>query len=570
MKIKILDSHLISQIAAGEVIERPSSIVKELLENSLDAGATEILLEIEKGGTKLIRIRDNGCGIAKDELSMALRRHATSKISSMDDLAQVRSLGFRGEALASIASVAKFRLSSRTADDALGWQITAHDGCETCDLEPIAHPLGTTVEVNELFFNLPVRKKFLRSEQTEYNHIFEMVGKIALSRFDVSLNFKHNGKKVFSFDVAKNAQESLNRVALILGEEFANNSRSIAVTNRELKLSGWISAPGYSRSQADLQYIYVNGRIIRDRTITHALRQAYQDLLFSQRHPAVVLFLELDPTLMDVNVHPTKSEVRFADGRSIHDFLVKGLRDSLARSKEANAKEEGALSPYLSVPNHNYGERAPWSYGERVSEACDSKSSLDIPRLGFALTQLGDRYILAENGSGLVVVDMHAAHERISYEKLKQQCRQTKVLSQTLLIPYSVSLNNRDISVLEEHQDLLQKIGLSIDRVSPDVVLVRTVPVLLQNCDMEQLVKDIAADLLTYGSLDSATEQVEHLLATISCHSSIRSGQKLSLDTMNKLLREIESIEFGDRCSHGRPTWKVFTFTELDKIFLRT
>ncbi len=642
MKIRILDSHLVNQIAAGEVIERPGSVVKELLENSLDAGATEITIEVEAGGTKLISLRDNGCGIARNDMVLAIKRHATSKIASIDDLEQVRSLGFRGEALASIASIAKFKLSSHSAADDMGWQLISQGDSKDYILEPTAHPLGTTVEIGDLFFNMPVRRKFLRREQTEFNHILEIIGKIALSRFDVEIILKHNGKKILSLGSVKNTRESLERIGMIVGQEFVQNSYALNIANDEIKLTGWISTPSYTRSQADLQYTYVNHRIVRDKIITHALRQAYQDLIFTQRHPVAVLYLTIDPRMVDVNVHPTKAEVRFADGRMIHDFLLRGLRESLAQGKVRQvaamvADENGSCNfgpssslqsdtsslvvkrriaeevnmcnlqeatvpagdaSMLGKARSRGGVRSPKqsinvakdmdAYEKLVSFAKDTcitssmkndyprdamaevNKEIAMPSLGFALAQLGGRYILAENSEGLIIVDMHAAHERINYEKLKEQYDRANIPAQTLLIPHVLNLSNREIDALEENQMLVQKIGFTLERSSPDTVLLRAVPVLLQHGDVVQLAKDFIADLLSQVSLDSVEDKINHILATISCHGSIRSGQELNLDTMNELLRKIEDTNFGDRCSHGRPTWRTLTFAEIDKFFLRT
>jgi DNA mismatch repair protein MutL len=470
MNIKILDSHLVSQIAAGEVIERPSSVVKELLENSLDAGATEINLEIKNGGISLIRLRDNGCGIAKDDLQLALSRHATSKISSFDDLEHVKSLGFRGEALASIGAVSRFKLLSKIASEAAGWQIATEGESAEISLQPISHPVGTTVEVSDLFFNVPVRRKFLRSEQTELNHILEIVGRLALSRFDVGFLLKANDKVIWSLPVAKTPAEAIARVGEIVSAEFPENAFAIDLGGDSLKLTGWIAKPSYTRSQPDQQYLYINGRIIRDKTLAHAVRQAYQDVMVPGRHPLVVLYLDIDPTLVDVNVHPTKAEVRFRDSRLIHDFVARGLKDALAASmvtlrniaseeytntiakplpplkaaEQLALYESGSGFAELSAvdPNsfslksnklwHKGGDDNLAAFANKAdevivyqnvnktpSESEQSFAAIFSPPLGFALAHLHGTYILAENKEGLIIVDAHAAHERITYEKLK-------------------------------------------------------------------------------------------------------------------------------------------------------
>lgn len=619
MNIKILDAHLASQIAAGEVVERPSSVVKELLENSLDAGATEINLEIEHGGIKLISLRDNGLGIAKDELRLALSRHATSKIHNLDDLEQIRTLGFRGEALASVCSVARFKLISKIAAEAAGWQIVAEGETQELSLEPCSHPTGTTVEVRDLFFNVPVRRKFLRTEQTEFNHILELVGRLALSRFDVEFLFKHNGKIIWSLPLAKNPQECIERVGEIVGKEFTQHAYAIDVGSDALKLTGWIAEPGYTRNQPDLQYLYVNGRIVRDKTIAHAIRQAYQDVVYAQRYPVVVLYLNLDPSLVDVNVHPTKAEVRFRDSRLIHDFVAHGLKEALAAmngaciaalpkekdsmpyeasevqdgkkswinnfrqqslvltaAEESGAYSKNKLALETAGAHTNIKDQAKSAvsasyenFSFSPSPATASINENLIPPLGFALALLHGTYILAENQEGLIVVDAHAAHERINYEKLKTEYNSQAVQSQTILIPITVTLNDREINCIEANGELLTKLGFTITRSSPDSVLVRSIPVLLQGADIEQLVRDFLADLLTYDSPDSMIENSNKILASVACHSSVRANQKLSIDEMNELLRTLEKTTNGNQCGHGRPTWMPLTLTSLAKLFLR-
>ena len=593
MNIKILDSHLVSQIAAGEVIERPSSVVKELLENSLDAGATEINLEIEKGGTRLIKLRDNGSGIVKEELKLALSRHATSKIQSLEDLENVRSLGFRGEALASISSVARFKLASRVADAAHGWQVVVEGESHVLLLQPNSHPVGTTVEVSDLFFNIPVRRKFLRTEQTEFGHILESVGSLALSRFDVEFLLKHNGKVILKLTPAENPKDRINRVGEIVGKEFAENALSIDLGSDSLGLTGWISQPNYTRSQPDLQYLYINGRVVRDRTLSHAIRQAYQDVTYQQRHPVVILYLNIDPTLVDVNVHPTKAEVRFRDSRLIHDFVARGLKEALAAGRAISAPASipvpkkdfvGWVQKQQSLPlvaaeeSRVYDEIANFAneiaasskpfFRKPLPSECNNYSTA-IPSLGFALAQLHGVYILAENQEGLVLIDAHAAHERINYEQLKSSYGARSIPMQTLLIPITLALNNAEINCVESNLELLRKFGFEITRSSPENILVRSVPVLLQDADVGQLIHDVIADLLMHDSVDSIVENSNKILATIACHSSVRARQKLSIDEMNALLRKLEQTDSGDQCGHGRPTWVQLSMNNLDKMFLR-
>ncbi|MDR1057147.1 MAG: DNA mismatch repair endonuclease MutL [Coxiellaceae bacterium] len=578
--IKILDPCLVSQIAAGEVIERPSSVVKELLENSLDANATEISLEIEKGGTKLIRLRDNGSGIAKDDMKLALSRHATSKISTFGDLEHIKSLGFRGEALASIASVTQFTLISKVKDATNGWQVTIDSESQELCLAPSAHPVGTTVEVSDLFFNVPVRRKFLRTEQTEFNHILEMFGHIALSRFDVEFLLKHNGKVIWSLLLAKTPKEQVSRVGEVIGKEFIENAYIIDVGSESLDLTGWISHPNYTRSQPDLQYLYINGRVVRDKTLSHAIKQAYQDVIYGQRYPVVVLYLSIDPTLVDVNVHPTKAEVRFRNSGLVHDFVAQALRNALAVSQSLSNSQEHVFTTYNSNFNTYYQksllleaatERETYarltSFAKEVSE--DFATEIKIPPLGFALAQLHGTYILAQNQHSLIVVDAHAAHERINYERLKEAYHSSTIPTQMVLTPFSVTLNSVEINCMEANLELLQKFGFTITRSGSDNMMIRSVPVLLQHADVTQLIKDLVADLLTYNSLDSGVERSNKILATMACHSSIRSKQNLSVDEMNTLLRTIEKTERGSQCGHGRPTWIEVTLSDLGRLFLR-
>jgi DNA mismatch repair protein MutL len=584
MNIKILDPHLVNQIAAGEVIERPSSVVKELLENSLDAGATEINIDIEGAGSKLIRIRDNGCGIEKDELALALSRHATSKIQVLDDLEHIDSMGFRGEALASICSIARFKLSSRTADSANGWQVMAEGNSKISELQPCSHPVGANIEVYDLFFNVPARRKFLRTDQTEFNHILEIVNRLALSRFDVGFLLKHDSKVVLQLSPAKDQKAKIARVGKIIGSEFVQNALSLDAGLTGLHLAGWISQPTYTRSQADLQYFYINRRVVRDKILSHAIRQAYQDVIYQQRHSVVILYLTVDPELVDVNVHPTKAEVRFRESRLIHDFVAKSIQSALAVGRRTHDVHAiSAPSTNSSVPNFAPSPKS-FSTGFKQQSSLlvtagksaiytaplfDAASTTTAPLLGFALAQLHNIYILAQNDEGLVLIDAHAAHERINYEKLKNAYNTAVVSTQTTLLPITVNLNQTEINCLESNLEALQRLGFDITRSGPERILVRGVPILLQEADIEQLIRDVIADLLAHESCDSVAENINKILATMACHSSVRANRRLGIDEMNALLRELERTPRSDQCGHGRPTWVQLTMADLDKLFLR-
>jgi DNA mismatch repair protein MutL len=593
MNIKVLDSHLVNQIAAGEVIERPSSVVKELLENSLDAGAAEINIEIESGGSKLIRIRDDGCGIVKDDLVLALAPHATSKINVLDDLEHIDSLGFRGEALASICSVARFKLISRSADAATGWQIAGEGTSQFSQLQPGSHPVGTTVEVYDLFFNVPARRKFLRTQQTELNHILEIINRLALSRFDVGFLLKHDGKVILQLNPATTQKEKTARVGKIVGSEFVQNALAIDAGLTGLHLTGWISQPTYTRSQADLQYFYINRRVVRDKILSHAIRQAYQDVIYQQRYPVVVLYLNVDPELVDVNVHPTKAEVRFRESRLIHDFVAKSIKEALAVGKRgADITVADTISTHYHPPiKHDFiatrqdfaarfkqqqslpplgaaEENAVYEKFAAPSEISIVQKTSSMP-LGFALAQLFNIYILAQNEAGLILIDSHAAHERINYEKLKKVYDTAVISAQTMLLPITVILNQTEINCLETNLEILQKLGFDVTRSGPEKILVRAVPTLLQEADIEQLIRDIIADLLTHESCDSVVKSINKILATMACHSSVRANRRLNIEEMNALLRELETTERSDQCGHGRPTWIQLSMVDLDKLFLR-
>lgn len=602
MSIRRLPPQLINQIAAGEVVDRPASVIKELLENSLDAGADRIELDIEQGGQRLMRIRDNGCGIPRDEMALALSRHATSKIASLDDLEQVRSLGFRGEALPSIASVSRLTLTSCTAGESAGWRLRGDGREQFTAPEPAAHPQGTTVEVRDLFFNVPARRKFLRTERTEYQHIEEVVRRIALSRFDVAVRMSHNGKTQFELRKAEEAEAQAQRVASVCSEAFLAQSNLIEHEGAGMRLWGWLGAPTFSRGQADLQYFYVNGRMVRDKLVSHAVRLAYQDVLFHGRHPAYVLFLDMDPAGVDVNAHPAKAEVRFRDSRLVHDYLHHSLKEAIAgrRAAEgvlpASPVRETCLSPEMSQsplrpgPGFDLGVPAPAGHsyrsggvgaiggvGEqlaafgRLYAAPSGKPEVagDVPPLGFALAQLGGVYVLAENANGLVLVDMHAAHERITYERLKTAYGIEGVRRQPLLLPATVAVSRREADTAESARDLLARLGLEIDRLGPESLRVRAVPALLAGADVAQLLRDVLGDVVEYGDSLRVEVEVNEVLSTMACHGSVRANRRLTLDEMNSLLRDMERTERSDQCNHGRPTWVQMSLGELDRLFLR-
>jgi DNA mismatch repair protein MutL len=608
--IRLLSQRLANQIAAGEVVERPASVVKELLENSLDAGSTQLDVEIEGGGIRLLRVRDNGCGIAKEELALALSRHATSKIYELDDLEAVATLGFRGEALASISSVARLVLTSNNGASDSAWAVQAEGRDMAAELTPAAHPKGTCVEVRDLFFNTPARRKFMRTEATEFSRIDDVIKRLAMSRFSVAFSLKNNGKLVHQWREAASQLEQERRVGQICGPAFMDNSLYVDMSAAGLRLWGWVALPTFSRSQADLQHFYVNGRTIKDKLVGHAIRQAYQDVLFHGRHPAFVLFLELDPLSVDVNVHPTKHEVRFRDSRLVHDFLFRSLHKALADVRpqagsaplkavvEQPTQEQESLPLQAAArldayPEPAFGQSpaASYSHGSasrpQVAEefrlykdfiaqppgaaagAQISQVDGEIPPLGFALAQLKGIYILAENSLGLVLVDMHAAHERITYERLKLQHQQLGVAAAPLLVPVSIAVSEKEATCAEESSELLVKLGFSLQRAGPETLLVRQVPVLLQKADPTQLIRDLLADLLTHGHSRRIEEAMNQVLSTMACHGSVRASRRLSLPEMNALLRDMEATERSGQCNHGRPTWTQMSLGQLDAMFLR-
>ena len=596
-RIRSLPPELVNQIAAGEVIERPASVVKELVENSLDAGARRIDIEIEQGGARLIRVRDDGEGIDRDDLPLALAAHATSKIASFDDLERVGTLGFRGEALPSIASVSRFALISRRGGTEAAWRIEVDGGRARAPV-PAQHPHGTAAEVRDLFYNLPARRKFLRAERTEFGHIEELVRSIALARTSTEFRLLHNGRPVHVLKAAADAAGHARRVADVLGEEFLARSLRIEHAAAGLRLHGWVGLPTASRAQADQQYFHVNGRLVRDRLVAHAVRQAYADVLFHGRHPAFVLFLELDPSLVDVNVHPAKHEVRFREGRLVHDFLYRTLDDALGGTR-AGAPGHAGLPAASSLarpevaaallqtraPGLDLGVGEPpgayaalWGAPGSTRAAAftpartmplDAQAGDGVPPLGFALAQLHGIYVLAENAHGLVLVDMHAAHERITYERLKQAQEGEGIRSQLLLVPISLALSEREATLVEEQAARFAELGFDLVRSGPQSVAVRRVPVVLDGADVAQLVRDVIADLAVHGESRRVEEDSNELLATMACHGSVRANRRLSLPEMNALLREMEATERSAQCNHGRPTWVQLAIPDLDRLFLR-
>jgi DNA mismatch repair protein MutL len=601
--IRILEPRLANQIAAGEVVERPASVVKEAVENSLDAGARRIDIDIEAGGTRLIRIRDDGRGIAGRDLSLALARHATSKISSIEDLEAVGSLGFRGEALASIASVSRLTLTSNTAEGSAEGQQAQCDGRDMAvSVAPAPHPRGTTLEVRDLFYNTPARRKFLRTDKTEFGHLHEVIKRQALSRPDVTFTLRHNGKQSLQLNAADSESEQRRRVANICGVEFSEHAVPIERQAGSFRLWGWVAEPTFSRSQADLQYFFVNGRVIRDKLVTHAIRQAYRDVLFHGRHPAFVLFFELDPAGVDVNVHPTKHEVRFRDSRGVHDFLFGTLSRALADVRpgqpaasvaepiqEAMADQLGIGLATGGLPNQPTPASNPAAvsmgaisgrpssavaaafggWPRREDTALSEPRSGDVPPLGFALAQLHGVYILAENQHGLVLVDMHAAHERITYERLKRARDGGGITRQPLLVPVTLAVSSREAAIAAEQADDLASLGLLIEAVGEEAVVCRELPAALKDADVEALVRDVLGDLLEFGTSDRVASSLDELLSTLACHTSVRANRRLTLPEMNALLRDMEETERSGQCNHGRPTWTQLDMTDLDKLFLR-
>ena len=624
--IQLLPDLLVNQIAAGEVIERPAAALKELLENSLDAGATDIAVQLDGGGIKLLRVRDNGNGIARHELQLAVMRHATSKIATLDDLLRVTSMGFRGEALASISAVARLTLTSRTATDSHAWKIEVADG-SFGEPSPASHAQGTTVEIRELYFNTPARRKFLKTESTEFSWCEEAFKRIALSRPDVAFSLQHNGRTVWQLPASNGGQAALKRVAALLGDEFGQAAVSVSRNAANLSLQGLAALPAYSRANRDAQYFFVNGRFVRDKVASHALRQAYQDILHHQRHPAFVLFLELPPELVDVNVHPAKSEVRFRESQGIHQFIFHTLQQALAipaRGQDARTPEQqraesfiptqqsmrlgvtereaayrlwemqtgnanpsqpplvrgGAIFPPDVTSSHStklsngdsqvagYDKGGPRGVPFPIPSSPTDISQDEFP-LGFALAQLSGVYILAQNTLGLIVVDMHAAHERIVYEKLKTSLDAEQIATQPLLIPVSFHADGLDIATVEAEQDALKTLGFDIAPLSSNTLAIRAMPVLLKQSEAEVAAREVLNELREFGASRVLTERRNELLGTLACHAAVRANRILSIPEMNALLREMERTERSGQCNHGRPTWFQLSLNELDKMFMR-
>ncbi|PCI08227.1 MAG: DNA mismatch repair endonuclease MutL [Gammaproteobacteria bacterium] len=602
-RIQPMPVQLVNQIAAGEVVERPAAVVKELLENSLDAGATKIVIDVEKGGTKLIRVADNGHGIHKDDLVLSLSPHATSKIRTIDDLEEVASLGFRGEALPSIASVSHLQLTSCWQDGDETWQLTMNNSAAS-ELSPAAKKTGTTVEVRDLFFNVPARRKFLRTEKTEFSHLEDVVKRISLSRFDVDISLRHNQRVVKALRAANNRVEQEKRIAEILGPAFIGQAVHMEFDYEGLRLWGWVAEPTFSRSQADMQYFYVNGRVVRDRLVTHAVRQAYSDVLFHGRHPAYVLFFECDPAMVDVNAHPGKHEVRFRQGRQVHDFLFRAIHKSLAEvisndtsshelhhfSKAAFAASEPTLTASHPGIQNQYSKQSsmPFAVAEQrraytefarkytdvAAVDSDKEPSAEMsieamPPLGFARAQLHGIYILAENAQGMVLVDMHAAHERITYERLKSAQIGEGIQTQPLLVPLTIAVSSKEAQIVEDQTKLFSELGFEVDRIADESIKLRQLPVILSNSDVETLLRDVLSDLVIHGNSTRIQEEMNEILSTMACHGSIRANRKLTIEEMNALLRDMEITERSGQCNHGRPTWIQLSIAELDKMFMR-
>jgi DNA mismatch repair protein MutL len=589
LPIQLLSDTLISQIAAGEVIERPASVVKELVENALDAGARRVEVELERGGCGLIRVRDDGIGIEASEMTLALARHATSKIASLQDLECVATLGFRGEALPSIASVSALSLMSRTAQGVHAWVVEARDGAITAPA-PVSHGLGTSVAVRDLFFNVPARRKFLRTENTEYQHIVRMLERLALSRFDVAFTLIHNGKMIWTLAAAQSTPARLERIARVCGEEFAAHVIELRHDTEVLHLSGWAALPTFSRSQSDLQFAYLNGRFVRDKLIAGAARLAYQDVLFHGRFCAYLLYLQLDPAHVDVNAHPQKLEVRFRDSRRIHEFVFRTLEKVLSDTRpSADSAGSAPLDWLASDPRTGHiarpnqarftlPEAAPRSAADAyrsylspapavVQDEPYREAANDAP-LGYAIAQLHGVYILAQSADGMVLVDMHAAHERILYESMKKLLS-GNTAQQQLLMPEIIRVTPAQADVAEAHGQEFAALGFALTRLAPDQLALRAIPILLAGRDPAGIVRDVLSDLLEQGHSRRVEESINHLLATMACHAAVRAQRSLSVAEMNALLREMEGTERADQCNHGRPTWVRLSLHDLDRLFLR-
>ncbi len=579
MPIRLLPDNLVNQIAAGEVVERPASVVKELVENALDAGASRVAVEVERGGAALIRVRDDGAGIPAGELSLALERHATSKIASAEDLAVVQSLGFRGEALPSIASVSRFRIVS-SEEGAAAVEVEVADGRRS-DPRPAAHPRGTTVEVRDLFHSIPARRRFLRTEATEFQHVLRTISRLALSRFDVAFALAHNRREVFSLPPALDRADRESRVTRLVGQEFVRHAIYIEHVIGSLRVTGWLGLPTYARSQSDQQYFFVNGRMVRDRLLANAVRLGYQDVLYGGRQPAYLLYLELDPDQVDVNAHPQKLELRFRDGRHVHDFVFRSVGRALASTRPDRGRE-GATSasllagraplglpfgeaPGTALSGGDWRDLAPGVNEAPVTEPQET----GLPPLGFAVAQLHGIFILAQAADGIVLVDMHAAHERVLYERLKASQAAGCGDRQALLVPATVEVGEVGAALAEAHAESLGAAGLVVDRIGPTTVAIREVPAALAGGNVATVLRDALGDLAEHGATHRIEERQNELLASLACRAAVRANRSMTVPEMNALLREMERTDRADQCNHGRPTWTRISLEELDRLFMR-
>ncbi|MFA9462288.1 DNA mismatch repair endonuclease MutL [Thiohalorhabdus methylotrophus] len=608
MPIRQLPEQLANQIAAGEVVERPASVVKELVENSLDAGADRIRVEVERGGSSLIRVRDNGFGMDAEDAPRALAPHATSKLREAGDLGRIATLGFRGEALPSIASVSRLTLTTRRSAETEGVEVAP--GGEGPRMEPAAHPPGTTVEVRDLFYNTPARRKFLRTEKTEFGHIAEVVRRAALGAMDTAFTLAHNDRVHFQLPAVEAWDDSERRVARLLGEQFARNAVHIVQDSGDgLRLSGWVILPTAARGQRDQQYFFVNRRPVRDRLLGHAVAEAYRDVLFQDRYPAYALFLEIDPEEVDVNVHPTKHEVRFSDGRRIHAFIRHALDEALGAVRPETARDKPPAQDPAPAADRGATPRSESSragdaahqgqlglreapaaysalYGQPASEGRGEESAPrtasapgplpyeageagGTPPLGHALAQIHGAFILSQTPDGVVMVDQHAAHERITYERLKRDFHDRGIDRQALLVPVTVPLTERQMVVLEEEGEVLERLGIRADAAGPRQALIREAPALLLEADLGALLEKTLDTLARYGSGAPVTEAANEILAEMGCHGSVRVNRRLSREEMDALLRELEQTERGGQCNHGRPTYVHLSMNALDRFFLR-
>ncbi|HEY9098643.1 MAG TPA: DNA mismatch repair endonuclease MutL [Thiobacillus sp.] len=590
MSICVLPDVLISQIAAGEVVERPAAALKEILENSLDAGSTDIQIELEQGGVKRIRVSDNGSGIPRDELALALTRHATSKIASLADLEQVASLGFRGEALASIAAIARVQLTSRSADAAHAWAVQVEGG-QLALPAPAARESGTAIDIQDLFFNTPARRKFLKTEGTEYAHCAETVRRLALANPDTTFSLTHNGRAQLRF----HADSAANRVRQVMGEAFERNTIAVEAAAGPLRVAGWVIRPSAATGSRDHQHVFVNGRYVRDKLIVHALKVAYRDVLHHQLNPAYCLFISLPPEGVDVNVHPAKTEIRFRDSRGVHQFLFHAVERMLSAPVDTESAEAALDSLQGTALLQTYGAPQQANMPLQVNEAMAfyapltaqppsgpgvtdsfvsdalpaSAAAGDSPPLGYALAQLHGVYVLAQNAQGLVLVDMHAAHERVVYEKLKTALDARAVPAQSLLIPVALTVDARDLAEIAPHLEQLGEIGFALSITSPTSVAVRSVPWLLKNADPVELTRAVLHEVAEFGVVRLLAERRNELLATLACHGAVRANRHLTVPEMNALLREMEATDRAGQCNHGRPTWFQISIKELDGMFMR-